>query len=691
MVSATGLTALGPVWADDAPKSSVSSPSTAAPGPDDDASAPVATPRLLVGYRPGTSAAERDAIHQRAGGTVVKSLLTAPVEIIAIPPGDTLDAVASRYSAEAAVAFVEPDRPVHTTVDPVPNDPYFPGNTANSANDLWGLENNGQNGGKPGADIRARAGWALAGIGGPGPWPAANYTVGVVDTGVDLNHPDLAGKLVTPCFNSTDGSGVLKSGCADDNGHGTHVTGIMAADANDGIGTVGVAPNAKIYMCKAMDSNGQGYTSDEVACVDELISKRDVYNLRVINLSLGSSMSSMSEQTAMDAAANAGILVLAAAGNDGSAQVDYPAGYPSVVSVGATDRNDGHAYYSNANSKVEVSAPGTDIWSTVPGSYGRKSGTSMATPHAAAVAALIYWKTGSTGAALRNLLDGAADDLGAPGRDPQFGFGRVNLCKAMGGACPAPTVPGAPNGVGAAPADAAATVTWIPPDSDGGLSVTQYRVLASPGGQSATVAAPATSAVVKNLSNGTAYSFSVQAANGMGFGPASASSSPVTPSAGAGAPGSTTTTTEPDGGSTTTVAPTTTPSGPPGGGPPAAAAQPAGSPPATASGPARANGYRLAASDGGMFSFGDAGFFGSTGGLSLKRPIVGMATTPTGAGYWLVASDGGIFSFGDAAFMGSTGGLSLTRPIVGMAATPTGAGYWLVASDGGIFSFGDAA
>ena len=243
---------------------------------------------------------------------------------------------------------------------------------------------------------------------------------------------------------------MLKSGCSDDNGHGTHVTGIMAADANDGIGTVGVAPNAKIYMCKAMDSHGQGYTSDEVACVDELVSKRDVYNLRVINLSLGSSMSSLSEQAAMDAAANAGILVLAAAGNEGSGQVDYPAGYSSVVSVGATDRNDGHAWYSNTNSKIEVSAPGTDIWSTVPGSYGKKSGTSMATPHAAAVAALASWKTGSTGAALRNLLDSAVDDLGSPGRDPQFGFGRVNLCKAMGGACPAPTTPGAPNGVGAA-------------------------------------------------------------------------------------------------------------------------------------------------------------------------------------------------------------------------------------------------
>ena len=101
-------------------------------------------------------------------------------------------------------------------------------------------------------------------------------------------------------------------------------------------------------------------------------------------------------------------------------------------------------------------------------------------------------------------------------------------------------------------------------------------------------------------------------------------------------------------------------------------------------------GYWLVASDGGIFAFGDAGFHGSTGAFPLNSPIVGMAATPDGRGYWLVASDGGIFSFGDAGYHGSTGAFPLNRPIVGMAATPDGRGYWLVASDGGIFSFGDA-
>jgi hypothetical protein len=103
------------------------------------------------------------------------------------------------------------------------------------------------------------------------------------------------------------------------------------------------------------------------------------------------------------------------------------------------------------------------------------------------------------------------------------------------------------------------------------------------------------------------------------------------------------------------------------------------------------NGYWLVASDGGIFSFGDAGFFGSMGGQHLNKPIVGMASTPDGGGYWLVASDGGIFSFGTARFFGSTGSLRLNKPVVGMAPTPDGIGYWLVASDGGIFSYGDAS
>jgi hypothetical protein len=101
-------------------------------------------------------------------------------------------------------------------------------------------------------------------------------------------------------------------------------------------------------------------------------------------------------------------------------------------------------------------------------------------------------------------------------------------------------------------------------------------------------------------------------------------------------------------------------------------------------------GYWEVASDGGIFAYGDAQFYGSTGSMVLNKPVVGMASTPDGGGYWLVASDGGIFSYGDAQFYGSTGGMHINQPVVGMASTPSGHGYWLVAADGGIFSYGDA-
>jgi hypothetical protein len=107
-------------------------------------------------------------------------------------------------------------------------------------------------------------------------------------------------------------------------------------------------------------------------------------------------------------------------------------------------------------------------------------------------------------------------------------------------------------------------------------------------------------------------------------------------------------------------------------------------------GTADSGGYWLDASDGGIFAFGDAGFYGSMGGMPLNQPVVGMAAVPDGGGYWMVAADGGIFAFGDAGFYGSTGAMHLNRPVVGMASTPDGRGYWLVAADGGIFAFGDA-
>jgi thermitase len=171
-------------------------------------------------------------------------------------------------------------------------------------------------------------------------------------------------------------------------------------------------------------------------CINWVASK----GAKVISMSLGGGDSTTlrtAVQNAWKGGGTGGAVLVAAAGNDGNSTVSYPAGYPEVVSVGATDSRDRKAGFSNANADVEVSAPGVDVLSTYSnGGYTKLSGTSMATPHASGVTAVIWQlNPGAAAQAIRDRLDLAVDDLGTGARDPSFGFGRVNLCKAAGGAC----------------------------------------------------------------------------------------------------------------------------------------------------------------------------------------------------------------------------------------------------------------
>jgi len=340
--------------------------------------------------------------------------------------------VAARLNRSRTVLWAEPNYIAHATA--APDDARF--------GELYGLHNTGQGGGKADADMDAPEGWDAAGLGG---FPAApsGAKIGIVDSGVLASHEDLAGKVVDCAGVKSFGIDLLglitlplladptlaTGRCVDDDGHGTHVAAITAAKANNGRGIAGVAFNSPLAVCKALDRTGAGAVAGIANCIGYLAAT----GAKVISLSLGIPDSSIALRNAV-VAAGQGALIVAAAGNSGASTTQYPAAYVEVVSVAATDRRDRHPAFSTANSKVEIAAPGVDVVSAWrDGGYRAASGTSMATPHVAGVAAIIAGRNPAGGpAAWRAKLDAAVDDLGPAGRDPQFGFGRVNLLKAVG-------------------------------------------------------------------------------------------------------------------------------------------------------------------------------------------------------------------------------------------------------------------
>ena len=250
----------------------------------------------------------------------------------------------------------------------------------------------------------------------------------VVDTGINRTHPDLNDNYVTGIDYVNDDDDPT-----DDNGHGTHVSGTIAAELN-GAGVVGVAPDADLIVAKVLNSAGSGSYSDVIAGINWCASN----GAKVISMSLGGSSGSDALKNAVDTAYENNILVVAAAGNSGNKpgkgdNVSYPARYDSVIAVAATDSNNKRASWSSTGSKVEISAPGVSVKSTWLGTgYGTISGTSMATPHVSGVAALIWKDDGSlTSAQVRNILDSTALDLGTTGRDNLYGYGLVRANVAV--------------------------------------------------------------------------------------------------------------------------------------------------------------------------------------------------------------------------------------------------------------------
>jgi thermitase len=228
--------------------------------------------------------------------------------------------------------------------------------------------------------------WSLHGLGG---FPGTGGTpVGIVDTGIDATHEDLAGR-VAACGAAADGR-VAEGECDDLEGHGTHVAGTIGATAGNGAGVAGVAFDAPLIVCRALDGEGSGTIADIAACMRWVHDK----GARVISMSLGGPPSETIAAAAKGVFARggrSGSLLVAAAGNDGDATLNFPAALAQVVSVAAIGPGDEVAPFSNANADVEVAAAGIDVLSTRRGGgYVRESGTSMATPHVAAAAALLW-------------------------------------------------------------------------------------------------------------------------------------------------------------------------------------------------------------------------------------------------------------------------------------------------------------
>lgn len=248
--------------------------------------------------------------------------------------------------------------------------------------------------------------------------------IAVVDTGIDGDHPDLSNKIAAQRDLVNDDNRAEEAAIG--GGHGTHVAGIAAAATDNGRGVAGTAPEAKLYIAKAIGDSG-GSDAD----IAQAINWSANQDADVINLSLGGPQDSGVLKRAVDRAREMGSLPVAAAGNDGDSTVSYPAAYPSAVAVAATNADDTRASYSSTGRWVDVAAPGSGVYSTLPDdAYGRLSGTSMASPHAAGVAGLLA-SQGYTADGIDRRLRATAVDKGPEGRDAKYGAGRIDAARAV--------------------------------------------------------------------------------------------------------------------------------------------------------------------------------------------------------------------------------------------------------------------
>jgi len=351
---------------------------------------------LLVGFHGGLSEADQEHVYTQHGGRKIEQLRALNVHRIRVP-STSIDTIAGKLQRHPAVKFVERNRVLAPNA--APNDPYFP--------DEWHL-----------TKIMAPDAWNLT-LGSP------NIVIAFLDSGIDATHPDLAAKLVAG-YNTYNGN----TDTADVYGHGTKVAGAGAAITDNGQGVAGIARANGIMPVRVTDTAGYAYDSTIANGLTWAVD----HGARVMSISFADIAGSSTIRSAAQYVMNKGGVVVAAAGNCGC--VDSTAENPYLLSVSATDSSDTIASWSSRGPYVDLSAPGVGILTTtVGGGYAGVSGTSFSAPIVAGVAALVLSaKPNLSATGVVQLLEANADDLGDPGWDQNYGFGRVNAYRAVAAA-----------------------------------------------------------------------------------------------------------------------------------------------------------------------------------------------------------------------------------------------------------------
>lgn len=371
--------------------------------------------RMIVKVEESAPGQALEDLNRRNGARVDRELPGVRTSLVDLPASLPVEVAVQRYKNDPAVEYAEPDFKIEPS-QVTPNDPGFP--------ELYGLNNTGQSGGTEGADTDAPEAWTET-------TGSSDTIIAVIDTGTDITHPDLRNNLWTNPDETENGRDDDGNGYVDDvNGwdfynddntvydeadgenHGTHISGTVAAEGNNDVGVTGVNWDARIMPLKFIGPDG-GFVSDAVAAIDYAVDN----GATISNNSWGGTSNSRILQEAIGRAGQEGHLFVAAAGNDGTDNDErpfYPASYgnENIISVTATDRNDGLASFSNfGNDSVDLGAPGVQILSTLPEhNYGYASGTSMASPHVAGIAGLLKsanpeWGVAKTKRAILNSAD----------------------------------------------------------------------------------------------------------------------------------------------------------------------------------------------------------------------------------------------------------------------------------------------